>query len=149
MDIKVTTVLRISRPQFSVCVHYVQCIHTVIWVHPFGSNRIVPGPPPLRLFVYMIDCMNNVRDESYEGSCFVCNNSSWNLWQTSQMWQRLLSSLVLFTSRECVVIRNIRCVCGYVYPKNDVLNFVFVCSLRINLVFSVKMVNYQWLMLLN
>jgi len=128
MDIKVTTVLKSSRPQSIVCVHYVQCMHTSIWVHPLGSNRIVPGATPLRLLVYMTDCMNNVRNESYEGSCFVCNNSSWNLWQMSQMWQRLFSSLVLCTRRECLVITKLRCVCEYMEKWMCKLLFLVVIT---------------------
>ena len=44
-----------------------------------GSKIIVPGATPLRSLVYMIDCMNNVRSESYEGTSFVCNKASRNL----------------------------------------------------------------------
>jgi hypothetical protein len=36
-----------------------------------GTKSIVPRATPLRSFVYMMDCMNNIRSESYEGFSFL------------------------------------------------------------------------------
>jgi hypothetical protein len=76
MDIKFTIVLTSSRPQSGVSVNYVHCLHTNILVRPVGP---VPGANLLNSFVYMFGCMNNVRNVSYEVSCFVCNNAFRNL----------------------------------------------------------------------
>jgi hypothetical protein len=46
------------------------CLYADIEVHPVVTKIIVPGANPLRSFLYMIDCMNNVRNELYERSCF-------------------------------------------------------------------------------
>jgi hypothetical protein len=51
-----------------------RCLNANICVHPVGTKIIVPGANGLRSFVYMYDCMNNVRNEFYEVSCVFCDN---------------------------------------------------------------------------
>jgi hypothetical protein len=79
------------------------------------TKIIVPGANPLRYFVCIIDCINNVRNELYERSCFFVITPHGICGRFRKCEKDYL--VLLFYIREGN-ITNIRCVCEYIRRIN-------------------------------